>query len=257
MDTTPLAADGSPLPRRGTPSFERDVRAMFTYIAGQYSLFDHLATLGQDLLWRPRALWEVDRRRTRPVRHVLDLGCGPGDLTFLLAHHYPGSRVTALDFTRAMVRRGQGQRERRASGDRCEFGVADALHLPIRSGTMDLVTSAFLIRNLPDLDQGLREMRRVLAPGGVLLALEVGEPASPSIGPGFHAYFDRVVPKLGALFGTEGPYRYLSDSLRHFPSRPAVLEKMSGAGFQGVAALPQSMGIVTNFLGSAPGPGRS
>lgn len=250
----PRAPDGSPLPHRGSAGFEREVRSMFTHIAGQYSFFDHLATGGQDLLWRPRALWRLDRELERPPERVLDLGCGPGDLTFLLARHYPRARVVGCDFTSAMVRRGEVHRreavasDARAPEERVRLSVGDVLHLPFQSGQFDLVTSAFLVRNLPDLAAGLREMGRVLRPGGICLTLELSEPRPTWFRPLFHAYFDRVVPKLGALFHSEGPYRYLSESLRHFPPRPAVAGLFERAGFSRVLQDPQSMGIVTAFL---------
>jgi demethylmenaquinone methyltransferase / 2-methoxy-6-polyprenyl-1,4-benzoquinol methylase len=253
-----LASDGSPHPSRESATFGRDVRAMFAHIAGQYSGFDHLATMGQDLLWRPRALWWLDRQLSGPPTRILDVGCGPGDLTFQLARHFPSARITAFDFTSAMVKRGESVRRQAEARRRVSFGVADAMRLPFRSGTFDLVTSAFLLRNLPDLAQGLAEMARVLRPGGTCIALEVSEPIPPWFRELFHAYFDRVVPKLGALFRTEGPYRYLSESLRRFPSRERTLDVLRRAGFPRVLADPQSMGIVTTFLGQKPevsGPG--
>lgn len=246
----PTASDGSPHPSRESATFGRDVRAMFTHIAGQYSVFDHLATMGQDLLWRPRALWWLDAQMPEPPRRVLDLGCGPGDLTFQLARHYPEARIVASDFTCAMVRRAERARRVLPRGkDRIAFGVGDAMHLPFRDAQFDLVTSAFLVRNLPDLPSGLREMARVLRPGGACVALEITEPVPPWFRDLFHAYFDRVVPKLGALFGTEGPYRYLSESLRHFPPREKTLGLLRESGFSRSLADPQSMGIVTTFLG--------
>ncbi|MDE1821124.1 MAG: ubiquinone/menaquinone biosynthesis methyltransferase [Euryarchaeota archaeon] len=247
-----LAADGSPHPQRGAERFDRDVRAMFTRIAGQYTFFDHLATFGQDLVWRPRALWDLDRVLERPPERVLDLGCGPGDLTYLLADHYPQATVVAADFTPAMVRRAERLRaEVGARGARVRFGIADVLRLPFAPRAFDMVTSAFLIRNLPQLEMGLAEMCRVLRPGGVALALEITEPAPVWFRAWFHTYFDRVMPKLGALFGTEGPYRYLSESLRAFPSREGVMEAFRRAGFRSVEARLQSAGSVTTFLARA------
>ncbi len=225
---------------------------MFTHIVQRYEWFDHVASLGNDYLWRPRALWDLDRFRSmRPVRSALDLGCGTGELARLVARHYPEVRVVAVDFTPAMVARARELSERRESGERVrtEFARATALRLPFGDGSFDLVTNAFLARNLADLPGALGEMRRVLRPGGVLLTLEITEPVSPAFARLFHAYFDRVVPWLGAAVHSAGPYRYLPESLRTLPSRSEFLQDLTDAGFSRVTALPQSLGIVTTFLG--------
>lgn len=244
--------DGSPFPDRRDPGFERDVRRMFTHIAQRYEWFDHVASMGNDLLWRPRALWDLDRfHATGRVRRVLDLGCGTGELTRLTAHHFPTARVVGVDFTGAMLgvahRRADPARDR----GRVAYARATAMRLPFPDGTFDLATNAFLARNLVDLDAALREMRRVLRSGGVLLILEITEPVSPAFGSLFHAYFDHIVPWLGAAVDSAGPYRYLPESLRRLPPRPAFLDALRRAGFGRVAACPQSMGIVTTFLAEA------
>lgn len=246
----PVAADGSPMPNRRDPGFERDVRRMFSHIAARYEWFDHVASMGNDLLWRPRALWALDRFRTPgPIRRVLDLGCGTGELTRLTARHFPEARVVGVDFTAAML----DVARRRTSGARATigYGRATALRLPFPDATFDLATNAFLVRNLVDLDAALREMRRVLRPGGVLLILEITEPTSPAFGALFHAYFDHVVPWLGAAVDSAGPYRYLPESLRRLPPRPAFRAALARAGFGRTALVPQSMGIVTTFLAEA------
>ncbi len=252
MDPSDLSA--AMVPRRASPTFSREVRAMFGRIVPRYSLFNHLTTGGTDLLWRPRALWEVDRLLEAPPRRILDLGSGPGDLTYLLAEHYPRARVVAMDFTPAMVRQGEEARARSRASTRVSFASADALHLPLRSGSVDLVTSAFLIRNIPPLEEAFREMARVLRPRGVVLALEITEPIPPWFRSLFHTYFDEIMPRFGALLGLAESSRYLSDSLRHFPSRDRVEEILAAAGFPEVRSRPQSLGIVTSFLGRR-GPG--
>ena len=232
---------------------------MFTHIVQRYEWFDHVASLGNDYLWRPRALWDLDRFRA-PGRfeRALDIGCGTGELARQVARHYPRLRVVATDFTAAMVVRASGStpdpRERR----RLDFGRATALRLPFADGAFDLVTNAFVLRNLSDLPAALAEMRRVLRPGGVLLMLEITEPAAPTFGRLFHAYFDRVVPWLGAAVKSAGPYRYLPESLRTLPSRDEFRALMATAGFARSDLRPQSFGIVTTFLGEAgatPAPG--
>ena len=247
------AADGSPYPDRTLPTFERDVRKMFTHIAGRYEWFDHVASMGNDYLWRPRALWDLDRfRAPGPLRSVLDLGCGTGELARQVARHYRTARVFAADFTRAMLVTARAATAHRAERHRLDFGRATALRLPFADGAFDLVTNAFVARNLADLPKALREMGRVLRPGGVLLTLEITEPVSPAFGRLFHAYFDRFVPWLGSAVRSAGPYRYLPESLRTLPPRSEFLATLRDAGFSRTRAVPQSLGIVTTFLAETP-----
>ena len=225
---------------------------MFTHIVQRYEWFDHVASLGNDYLWRPRALWDLDRFRA-PGRfeRALDLGCGTGELARQVARHYPRLRVVAADFTAAMLLRASEASRDRREGERLDFGRATALRLPFADGAFDLVTNAFVLRNLADLSVALAEMRRVLRPGGVLLMLEITEPVAPTFGRLFHAYFDRIVPWLGAAVKSAGPYRYLPESLRTLPSREEFRVMMTKAGFARTEMRPQSFGIVTTFLGEA------
>jgi demethylmenaquinone methyltransferase / 2-methoxy-6-polyprenyl-1,4-benzoquinol methylase len=245
------ARDGSPRPEPGRPEFERDVRRMFSHIAERYEWFDHVASLGSDLLWRPRAVWDLEKfRREGRTTRILDVGCGTGELSRLLARRFPGATVVGLDFTGAMLR----EATRHPPGPRgrpVEFGRGTVQRLPFADGTFDLVTNAFLVRNLLDLPAAFREMRRVLRPGGALLVLEITEPASPAVGRLFHAYFDHVVPWLGAAVDSAGPYRYLPDSLKRLPPRASLLATLRAAGFPRVETRLQSSGIVTAFLGEA------
>lgn len=246
------APDGSPYPDRSRPGFEREVRAMFAHIAGRYDWFDHLASLGNDYLWRPRALWDLDRfRRGRPVRWLVDVGCGTGDLTLLATRHFPEARVWGVDFTRAMLTRAQPRLRGARGYPRSELGRASAMHLPFRSASVDLVMSAFVARNLPDLPAAFREMRRILVPGGTLLTLEITEPLSPAFRALFHSYFDHLVPWLGRAVGSAGPYRYLPESLRSLPDRAGMVDLLRRSGFARAEARPQSLGIVTTYLAEA------
>lgn len=228
---------------------------MFSHIAARYEWFDHVASLGQDYLWRPRALWELDRFRAGPLVRALDVGCGTGELARALARRYPAARIVATDFTHPMLERARADRGSRALGGRIVFGGANAARLPFADGTFDLVTNAFVARNLRDLPGCFAEMRRVLRTGGVLLTLEITEPEAPAWNRLFHAYFDGVVPLLGRAAGSEGPYRYLPESLKSLPGRTALLGLLRAAGFPRVRAAAQSGGIVTTFLAEAGGPG--
>lgn len=252
---SPRARDGSPLPDRSLPTFERDLRRMFTQIADGYEWFDHFASFGNDLVWRPRALWELDRfRASGPVRRILDVGCGTGELARLVAHHYGACRVVGADFTRAMLENAAASTVHRMDHSRIDFARATVLELPFADATFDVVTNAFLARSLPDLLAAFREVRRVLRPRGVFLTLEITEPESPAVNRLFHAYFDHVVPWLGAAVGAAGPYRYLPQSLRSLPDRRSFLALLARSGFSRFVARSQSAGIVTTFLAEAGNP---
>ncbi len=250
----PTASDGTLLPDRSLPTFERDVERMFASIADRYDAFNHLATFGQDLLWRPRALWELERFHRGPVVRVLDVGCGTGGLARLLAQRYPRAEVVASDFSRTMVRTAQRRTSPRRGRGTIDFAAAHIGHLPFRAGAFDVAANAFVARNLVDLGASFRELRRVLRPGGSLLTLEVSEPPSPLVGRVFHAHFDHAVPLIGRAFGREGPYSYLPRSLRSLPPRERLLGMLREADFERVDARPMSFGIVTAYLAGASSP---
>ncbi len=248
------APDGSPYPQPGGANFERDVRAMFTHIVRRYDWFDHVASMGNDYVWRPRALWDLARYRAQapPIARALDIGCGTGDLTRLAARHFPGARAVGLDFTAAMVRAAAHRTRSDSDGGHVGYLQGTARRLPFASGSFDVVMSAFVVRNLVDLPAVFHEVRRVLRPRGTLLTLEITEPASPLFRALFHAYFDHVVPWLGAAVRSAGPYRYLPESLKRLPDRNGMTKLLEEAGFVRLEVHPQSLGIVTAYFADAP-----
>ncbi len=228
------------------------VRQMFNSIAPRYDLLNHVLSANIDRLW----WWRTARRfrsiLTNPDAAVLDICCGTGDMTMALLKHRPvASRpIIAADFAREMLARGA----RKFAAPSAKHGTAiaveaDALHLPLRAQSLDLVTTAFGFRNLANYDDGLREFFRVLKPGGQVGILDFSEPDG-LIGKLYQVYFRRVLPAIGRLIcGADGPYNYLPTSVSKFPPPPEMLAMMRAAGFTDVTWTPYTFGIAGLFTG--------
>ncbi len=218
---------------------------MFTAIAPRYDLLNHVLSCNVDRIWWARAARAFAGILQNPAAQVLDLCCGTGDMAFALAARRPsgGAAVRGVDFSHAML-----LRARRKSADRrMNWIEADALNLPFPDASFDLVTSAFGFRNLADYDAGLREIARVLRPGGEVGLLDFGMPGGAA-GHLYRLYFSRVLPLLGTLVsGVRGPYRYLPASVQRFPATPEMLERMRHAGFMEPSWTPYTLGIAGLF----------
>jgi len=173
---------------------------MFDRIAGRYDLLNSVMTAGLHHAWRVRA---ADRAEVAPGDSVLDVCCGTGDLAFELAKRVsPGGRVVGCDFSEPMLDLAR-EKATKAGAETVRFEWADALQLPYDAGRFDAVTVGFGVRNFSDRDRGLRELTRVLRPGGRLVVLEFTEPRRPPFSTVYSLWFDRIVPVLGRL--TEDP----------------------------------------------------
>jgi demethylmenaquinone methyltransferase / 2-methoxy-6-polyprenyl-1,4-benzoquinol methylase len=207
----------------------RAVQEMFSSIAPRYDLLNHLLSLNIDRWWWSRTAGAFAHILERPDASVLDLCCGTGDMAFALSRRAGGcgARILGADFSHPMLERAL----LKSRGTRLRWVEADALRLPFRDASFDLVTSAFGFRNLADYDAGLREIVRVLRPGGECGILECSEP-NGWLGKLYRVYFRRVLPALGTMIsGVKGPYSYLPASVARFPSSPELIARMRSAGF--------------------------
>jgi len=240
------------------------VRQMFDSIAPRYDLLNHLLSANIDRVW-----WRKTARRfcsvlSRPDAAILDICCGTGDLTVALLKLRPVSSrpLLAGDFSRAMLKRG-AQRFGRSTirdskshrPDNAPFAVpleTDALHLPLPSGSLDLIVSAFGFRNLVNYRGGLEEFHRVLKPGGQLGILEFSEPGGV-IGKAYALYFRRVLPVIGRMVcGKAGPYNYLPTSVGEFPPPDEMVRMMQNAGFKDCAWQPYTFGVAGLYTAARP-----
>jgi demethylmenaquinone methyltransferase/2-methoxy-6-polyprenyl-1,4-benzoquinol methylase len=224
------------------------IRRMFGAIAPRYDLLNRVLSGGLDLRWR-RAVVRALLARPAPAdaagARVLDLCAGTLDLSCALSDSRRfGGRCIALDFALPMLRRGRrklGGRRARQIGLVC----GDALDLPLRDASVGAVMVGFGVRNLEDLERGLAEMRRVLAPGGRLLVLEFSQPANPLLRRACGLYNRRVLPAVGgAVSGHPDAYHYLPSSIAAWADPASLAERFHAAGFEEVRTRPLSGGIV-------------
>jgi demethylmenaquinone methyltransferase / 2-methoxy-6-polyprenyl-1,4-benzoquinol methylase len=228
----------------------RKVREMFSQIAPRYDLLNHILSLQIDRVWRFRVARRLRPILQRPDALVLDLCCGTGDLAFALARS-GRARVIGADFVHAMLVRARQKSALPQDGSHggatsaIPFFEADALQLPFRDSSFDIVTTAFGFRNLANYEAGLREMQRVLKPGGTLTILEFTEPPSGLFGDLYRWYFCSVLPRIGGLIsGERSAYTYLPKSVARF-FRPAELASlMSAVGYQSVEFRVWTLGTV-------------
>ena len=227
----------------------RAVCEMFTSIAPRYDLLNHMLSFNVDRIWWRRTARTFQHILTRPDARILDLCCGTGDMAFALQRQAQKSsaQIVGADFSHAMLRRAALKSVDRPAAP--EWIEADALNLPFPDLHFDLVTSAFGFRNLADYDAGLREIARVLRPGGECGILDFGEPKG-IMGALYRIYFKQVLPRVGTLIsGVRGPYAYLPASVERFPSPEEMLGRMNNSGFVEASWTPYTFGIAGLYRG--------
>jgi demethylmenaquinone methyltransferase/2-methoxy-6-polyprenyl-1,4-benzoquinol methylase len=215
---------------------------MFDRIAGVYDVMNSVMTAGLHHRWRERA---VDLARVGSGSRALDVATGTGDLAIALAAR--GAEVVGSDFSEGMLDRARVK----SAAVRWEFG--NALELSYEDDTFDAATVGFGARNFSDLEQGLREMTRVVRPGGRVVVLEITTPTRPPLSTFFSLWFDRIVPLLGRLSGEDQAYTYLPSSVKRFPGPQQLGAVMAGAGLVDVRWILTAGGIIALHSGTVDG----
>jgi demethylmenaquinone methyltransferase/2-methoxy-6-polyprenyl-1,4-benzoquinol methylase len=228
----------------------KKVREMFAQIAPRYDLLNHLLSLQLDRLWRARTARRLQPILDRPDALVLDLCCGTGDLAFALARAGK-ARILGADFAHPMLVRAREKSAALAPPPNQSavppmgFFEADALRLPFAGASFDLVTSAFGFRNLANYEAGLREILRVLKPGGAIAILEFTEPPDGLLGDFYRWYFCKVLPRIGGLIsGDRSAYTYLPKSVARFFRPPELAALLSAVGYHSVDFRVWTLGTV-------------
>jgi len=246
-----IASGAKPMGVQGESDAAQAVQQMFNTIAPRYDLLNHVLSANIDRLWWRRAARAFRSTIADPNAAILDICCGTGDLTLALLKHRPATArpILAADFAHAMLSRGSQKFGAVQSGRPRAIALeADALHLPLRSQSLDLVITAFGFRNLANYEAGLREFHRVLKPGGRLGILEFSQPGG-LIGKAYALYFHRILPIIGRLIcGKNGPYNYLPSSVGAFPPPAELLDLMRRAGYSECNWQPYTFGIAGLYM---------
>lgn len=217
------------------------VRGVFATIADRYDLITVLLSYGQDRRWKGRLVGLAgDVRGCR----VLDLACGTGDITMAVAAN--GAKTFGLDLTPRMIELAVARRDAGASaGERPVFLVGDMGALPFPSGSFDVVTTGYGLRNVPNIDRAVAQIARVLRPGGLLLSLDFNRPSSPFVRAAYHTYLSCVGSALGwVLHRDPNTYRYIPESIRLYPGANRVIDILRAHGFSRAAWHPVLGGLL-------------
>lgn len=256
----PVRKTGHYFPGGGSPRKDPDymkntspkgtgIRDMFAAIAPRYDLLNRLLSFGIDNSWRRSA---VARLSCPKGGVILDAASGTGDMALAAARIDSATRIVGVDFCGEMMKIAETKIGASKYRDRIKLAVASCEALPFREGVFDAATIAFGIRNVRNRKQGLREMLRVLAPGGILVVLEFSEPPSRFFRPFYSFYLRRLLPAVGGLLSDSSAYRYLPESVEAFPDRRAFEALMTEAGFSHTRHTDLSFGIVTIYEGWKP-----
>jgi demethylmenaquinone methyltransferase/2-methoxy-6-polyprenyl-1,4-benzoquinol methylase len=208
------------------------VQQMFAKVAPRYDLLNHLLSFNIDRGWRKRLLVRVEPVLARNNAIVVDLCCGTGDVLLEIEKH-ANKPVLGADFCHPMLV--EAHRKITARNFRSRLFESDALQMPLRSNSVDLVTISFGFRNLANYESGLRELFRILKPGGMLSVLEFSHPQGILLKTSYGLYSQVLLPLIGSVVsGSREAYTYLPDSIRKFPTAAGLAELMSKAGFESV-----------------------
>ncbi|MDE6560683.1 MAG: bifunctional demethylmenaquinone methyltransferase/2-methoxy-6-polyprenyl-1,4-benzoquinol methylase UbiE [Muribaculaceae bacterium] len=230
----------------------KQVGEMFDSIAPAYDFMNTMMTGGLHVRWRNKALKMAAARLPKgEPKMALDVACGTGDVSFRLHELFPKTHITGLDLSAGMLKIAK---EKLAGMDHSAqehitFIEGDSLDMPFPDDTFDLVTVAYGVRNFERLEDGYREMRRVLKPGGVLCVIELSEPANPLIKSGYRLYSRNVIPLIGRMVSHDTrAYSYLPESIAACPQRGEMTTLMERAGFREATFKSLTLGVITIYI---------
>ncbi|MBL7849895.1 MAG: bifunctional demethylmenaquinone methyltransferase/2-methoxy-6-polyprenyl-1,4-benzoquinol methylase UbiE [Cyclobacteriaceae bacterium] len=226
---------------------KQQVARMFNRISGRYDFLNHFLSLGIDILWRKKAIRLL---KDKHPKQILDVATGTGDFAIEALALKP-DRVIGVDISEGMLEVGRAKLRDRKLDERIELRTGDSENLPFEDNIFDAVIVAFGVRNFENLEAGLREMFRVLKPGGTVVILEFSKPSKFPMKQLYNAYFTAILPTIGRWISRDdSAYRYLPESVQAFPDGDDFLKVLSGTGFKNPQCDPLTFGISSLYWGS-------
>ena len=221
---------------------KESVRSLFDTVAARYDLANHLLSLGLDFHWRKNAVALVVLENSRDL---LDFCCGTGDFAFSFAKHAPNLKtITACDFSSAMIK--IANKKRKPNAAKIRWLVADCLKTPFEDDSFDIVSCAFGVRNMTDLQAGFSEMHRLLRPGGCACILEFSLPRNPILQKLYLLYLMYLLPLFAGIITAEfTAYKHLARSVKHWSENIDLKKELAAAGFENITVKELSFGIVS------------
>jgi len=218
------------------------VNEMFANISGRYDSANHLLSGGIDFYWRHRLAGIV--KAFKPTT-IVDLATGSGDVAFKLRDSLGSNvSVTGLDFCEPMLERARQKKNRRKEYSNINFQLGDCMQLPLEDASVDAATISFGIRNFEDRERGLKEILRVLKPGGRLFILEFSQP-SRWFRPIYYSYLKYILPLIaGIATGNKGAYDYLAGTIESFPTKESLSKQLKGIGYSEVSTRGLTFSVV-------------
>jgi len=233
---------------RPNPDSKQHVHEVFETIAPNYDFMNDIISFRRHKAWRKFAMRKMS---VKPGQSSLDLCCGTADWTIALARASGGGRTVGLDFSRNMLKVGQAKIDKLGLSSQIELVEGNAMQLPFDDDSFDYVTIGFGLRNVPDLDQVLREMCRVAKPGGKVVCLELSKPTWQPFKGLYYFYFEKLMPLMGKWFVKKyEQYRWLPESLATFPDLQQLAEHFREAGLRNVRAYPLTGGVAALHIGT-------
>ena len=226
-------------------SKKSQVSNMFDQIAPYYDMLNRVLSLGIDVRWRKRAIREL---AGQPVAHLLDVATGTADLALEASRQLRPQRIIGLDLSNEMLEIGRGKVRRRQLDQTIELVQGDSENLPFADNTFDAITVAFGVRNFENLEQGLREMQRVLKVGGKVVILEFSKPRAFPFKQLYNFYFRNILPTIGKISSKDPKaYRYLYESVQAFPDGQDFMDILDQTGYKPKRCIPLTLGICSIY----------